>query len=283
MQTKHLVVIGDCRSMAEIEDESIQLIITSSPYFNVKDYGAENIGSIDEYETYLKLMSEVFKECYRVLEDGRYFCINICDVVSGTTKYPIPCHYVGMLQKAGFEYRDDIIWKKAKAGSKYSSGAMKRFGVFVQNPYPMYYFPNNTYEHILIFRKGKFDYKKISKEEKKTAKLDLEYVKCHWNNDIWEMSPQTKNSHTKDLHPAMFPEPLPEAFIKLFTYEGETVLDPFLGSGTTSKVAGNINRNSIGYEINHDYLETIKSKIGYKPDSSFRIIIRKPRGVFYED
>src|SRR3989339_722806 len=142
MQTQHLVVIGDCRNMAEVEDSSIQLIVTSPPYFNVKDYGIENIGSINEYETYLKMMYQVFKECHRVLEDGRYFCVNICDVISGTKKYPIPCHYVGLLQKAGFEYRDDIIWKKPSGGSKFSSGAMKRFGVFVQHPYPMYYYPN---------------------------------------------------------------------------------------------------------------------------------------------
>ena len=275
MQTQHLVVIGDCRNMAEVEDSSIQLIVTSPPYFNVKDYGIENIGSINEYETYLKMMYQVFKECHRVLEDGRYFCVNICDVISGTKKYPIPCHYVGLLQKAGFEYRDDIIWKKPSGGSKFSSGAMKRFGVFVQHPYPMYYYPNNIYEHILVFRKGKFDYKKISNEEKKAAKLDFEYAKCHWNTDIWEMNPETKNMHTKDTHPAMFPEELPEALLKLYTYEGETVLDPFLGSGTTSKVARIMNRNSIGYEINSDYLKLIKSKAGFKEHSPFFKIIRR--------
>lgn len=275
MQTKHLVVIGDCRNMAEVGDSSIQLIVTSPPYFNVKDYGIDNIGSINEYEIYLKMMYQVFKECYRVLEDGRYICVNICDIISGSKKYPIPCHYVGLLQKTGFEYRDDIIWKKPKGGSKYSSGAMKRFGTLIQNPYPMYYHPNNIYEHILVFRKGKFDYKKISKEEKKLAKLDIEYIKCRWNSDIWEMNPETKNAYTKDTHPAMFPEELPEALIKLYTYEGETVLDPFLGSGTTSKVAKILNRNSVGYEINEDYLGIIKSKIGFGRHSPLFKVIRR--------
>ncbi|MFH1261767.1 MAG: site-specific DNA-methyltransferase [Candidatus Micrarchaeota archaeon] len=261
----HRIVIGDCRNMAEIKDNSIQLIVTSPPYFNVKDYGTDNIGSIKEYETYLRAMRQVFSECYRVLEEGRYICVNISDIISGESKYPIPCHFVGILQRAGFHYREDILWKKPSG-----LGSCKRFGTLIQNPYPMYYYPNNIYEHILIFRKGKFDYKKITKAERSASKIDLEYAKTHWSTDIWEMTPDTKTNH-----PAMFPQALPEALIKLYTYDGETVLDPFLGSGTTIQAARKLNRKSIGYEINPAYLDLIKSKIGYrKGNSDFEIIIR---------
>lgn len=276
---KHLVVIGDSRNMAEVKDNSVQLIVTSPPYFNVKDYGTENIGSINEYEVYLRAMRQVFSECYRVLENGRYICVNISDIISDGKKYPLPFHCIRLLQKAGFEYREHIIWKKPSGvGANSKKGGSKRFGTLIQNPYPMYYFPNNIYEHILVMRKGKFDYKKITKEVKLRSIIDTEHAKKYWNTDVWEIMPETRKGH-----PAMFPEKLPEALIKLYSYKEETVLDPFLGSGTTSKVAKDLNRNSIGYEINEAYLEIIKSKISYQEnDPDFRIIIREPRGGMNE-
>ena len=262
---KSTVIIGDCRNMAELKDNSVKLIVTSPTYFNVKDYCTDNVGSINEYEEYLRSMRQVFSECYRVLDDGRYVCVNVSDVISGNKKYPIPCHLVGLLQKSGFEYREDILWKKPSG-----IGSAKRFGTLIKHPFPMYYYPNNIYEHILVFRKGKFDFKKITKEERKTSKIDLEYAKSHWNSDIWEMTPETRPGH-----PAMFPIELPEALIKLYTYEGETCLDPFLGSGTTLRAAKNLNRNAIGYEINLAYLDIIKTKIGYqKENPNFEMITR---------
>lgn len=274
---KHLIVIGDSRTMVELKDNSVQLIVTSPPYFNVKDYGIDNIGSIDNYPIYLRAMRQVFSECFRVLEKGRYICINVSDIISEHKKFPIPCHFVRLLQKVGFEYRENIVWKKPDGiGSKSTNGGSKRFGTLIQNPYPMYYYPNNIYERILIFRKGKFDFTKVPTKKRRASKIDIEYAKKHWATDIWEMVPESKNQHNKDTHPAMFPEELPEALIRLYTYEGETVLDPFLGSGTTSKVAGQLGRNSIGYEINKAYLGVIQSKIGLKKgDSNFKKIVRK--------
>ncbi|MBI5046977.1 site-specific DNA-methyltransferase [Candidatus Micrarchaeota archaeon] len=237
------------------------------PYFNVKNYGTDNIGSINEYETYLRAMRQVFSECYRVLEEGRYICVNISDIISGESKYPIPYHFVGILQRAGFQYREDIIWKKPSG-----LGSAKRFGTLIQNPYPMYYYPNNIYEHILVFRKEKFDYNSVDKEKKLASKIDIDYAKKYWNTDIWEMVPETRiNSH-----PAMFPKKLPEALIQLYSFKGETILDPFLGSGTTIKAARTLDRNSIGYEINEEYLEIIKQKTGYYSDpDSFKIIVKR--------
>ncbi|VVB59849.1 Modification methylase MjaI [uncultured archaeon] len=260
MNPKHIVVIGDSRNMQEVPDNSVQLIVTSPPYFNVKEYGRENIGSINEFSKYLQEMQQVFNECYRVLEYGRYICVNISDIISDKAKYPIPAHYILMLQRAGFEYREDIIWKKPSGvGANGGSGAGKRFGIFIRHPYPMYYFPNNVFEHILVFRKGKFDYKKLTEEDKRRAAMDIEFIKENWNCDIWNMCPETKNQYI-DPHPAMFPEELPEALIRLYTFEGEIVLDPFLGSGTTTKVAASLNRLSIGYEINREYLPVIQKK-----------------------
>ena len=271
--SKHMVVIGDCRNMAGVKDASVQLIVTSPPYFNVKDYGIDNIGSINEYQTYLLSMRQVFSECYRVLQEGRYCCVNISDVISGQKKYPIPAHFIRLLQKSGFEYREDILWKKP-SGVRSGGGSGRRFGTLIQNPYPMYYYPNNLYEHILVFRKGTFDFKSVSKKDKLKSKIDIEYAKKHWGNDIWEMHPETINQFTNN-HPAMFPEELPEALIQLYSYKDETVLDPFLGSGTTTKTAQKLERDSIGYEINPNYLGIIKSKVGYrKDDPDFTIIAR---------
>ncbi|VVC03597.1 Modification methylase MjaI [Candidatus Burarchaeum australiense] len=275
MKSKYLVVIGDSRDMREVASDSVQLVVTSPPYFNVKDYGRENIGSINEFYDYLMEMQLVFNECYRVLEKGRYCCINVGDVISEGEKYPIPAHFVIMLKRAGFDYREDIIWRKPSGvGARGGSGAGKRFGVFMQHPYPMYYFPNNIFEHILVFRKGKFDYKKASEEQKRRAKVDVEEAKRRWNSDVWEFHPETRNQYSELTHPAMFPEELPEGLIRLYAFKGETVLDPFLGSGTTLEVARNLERSCIGYEINPAYLPLIRRKAGFDESGELEIVNR---------
>lgn len=277
MKTKHLVVIADSREMRELADESVHLVVTSPPYFNVKDYGNVNgnIGAIDDYLLYLRSMETVFRECHRVLQTGRYICVNISDIISGGRKYPIPSHYVFLLEQAGFTYREDILWKKPDG---ISSGSGRRFGVLLQNPYPMYYYPNNIYEHILVFRKGTFDFRKPTNQQKREAKLDIEGAKRRWSTDIWAMVPEIVNQFTKGAHPAMFPEELPEGLIRLYTYKGETVLDPFLGSGTTTKVAKALDRNSAGYEVNRSYLPTIRKKTGFADSCGLEIKYREVGG-----
>jgi len=248
--------------MADLPDESVHLVVTSPPYFNVKDYGSVkgNIGAIDDYMAYLQSMEAVFRECFRVLQTGRYCCINISDVISKGKKYPIPFHFVFLLERAGFTYRDNIIWKKPDG---INSGSGRRFGIIMQHPYPMYYYPNNVYEHILVFRKGVFDFSQLRNRELAPSRVDIDEAKRRWNSDIWPMVPATLNQFTKiGAHPAMFPDALPEGLIRLYTFKGETVLDPFLGSGTTSKVARALDRNSLGYEVNKDYLPIIRGKAG---------------------
>lgn len=252
--TKHRIIIGDAREMKEIEDESIQLVITSPPYFNAPfDYK----GLFSTYDHYLSLLNDVAGELFRVVDNGRIVALNIDDMLVDGKKFPIVADVTKAFQKAGFSYRDRIVWKKPDGYLRIS----RRSGVILQNPYPMYFYPDNLLESILIFQKGKFDYKSIGKELREESRIDkIEFQKNRWYSTLWEMTNVLPNAKLeKDI--AAFPDELPYRLIKLFSYKGETVLDPFLGSGTTIKIARQLGRNSVGIEIKEELLPIIKKKI----------------------
>jgi len=253
------IILGDSRKMAEVKDNSIDLVVTSPPYWHIKDYGVKGqIGYGQTLHEYLKDLYRVWKECYRVLKDGRRICINIGDqfarsIIYGRYKIiPLHAEIIAQCENIGFDYMGAIIWQK-KTTMNTTGGAT------VMGSYP---FPPNgiieiDYEFILVFKKpGKG--KRISQEIKEKSKLTKEewkkYFSGHWHF-----------GGTKQIsHEAMFPEELPKRLIKMYTFIGDTVLDPFLGSGTTIKAAMELNRNSIGYEINEEFLEIIKEKLGLK-------------------
>lgn len=257
MKTKHKIIFGNCMSMMELSDESIHLIVTSPPYFNAPfDYK----GLFENYEQYLGVLKRMAEEAYRVLQNGRIFALNIDDMLVNGQKYPITADAVKIFQSAGFRYRDRIIWKKPDGYLRIS----KRSGVLLQNPYPMYFYPDNLLESIIIFQKGKFDYHSISKAVREQSKIDKkEFQNNNWHKTIWEMTNVLPGSKLeKDI--AAFPDELAYRLIKLFSYVGETVLDPFVGSGTTMRVARQLKRNSIGYEIVQDLKDIIVKKVGFK-------------------
>jgi len=261
--------------MEELSNESIHLIVTSPPYFNAPfDYQ----GLFTNYEKYLNVLTQFSKEAYRVLQEGRIFALNIDDMLVDGTKYPIVADSTRIILNAGFNYRDRIIWKKPDGYLRIS----KRSGVLLQNPYPMYYYPDNLLESIVIFQKGKFNYRSISKEIREISKVDTkEFQNNNWHKTLWEMTNVLPGSYL-EKNVAAFPEELPYRIIKLFSYVGETVLDPFTGSGTTLKVARLLKRNSVGYEIIRDLENIIKKKVGFDGQISltnnndvFEIIERK--------
>ena len=260
MDTHHKVIFGNCMNMKEIQDESIHLIVTSPPYFNAPfDY--KNL--FENYDQYLGVLKKVAKEMFRVLQQGRIFVLNIDDMLIDGVKYPITADATKIFQNAGFRYRDKIMWKKPDGYLRIS----RRSGVLLKNPYPMYFYPDNLLESIIIFQKGKFDYRSKSQEIRQSSIIDTkEFQKNGWYKTLWEItnvlpgSPLEKNI-------AAFPEEIPYRIIKLFSYVGETVLDPFLGSGTTMKVAKKLNRNSIGIEIIRDLEEVIRKKTGFDKES----------------
>ncbi len=246
--------------MNEIDDFSIHLIVTSPPYYNAPfDYE----GLFINYEQYLGVLNHFAKESFRVLCEGRIIALNIDDMLVNGKKYPIVADATKIFQDAGFRYRDRIIWKKPDGYLRIS----KRSGVILQNPYPMYYYPDNLLESILIFQKGKFDYRSISKEIRDLSKIDKkEFQENNWHKTLWEMTNVLPGS-TLEKNIAAFPEQLPYRIIKLYSYVGETVLDPFLGSGTTMKMARLLKRNSVGIEIIRDLEKIIRKKIGFDTSS----------------
>jgi len=275
MATTHKLIIGNCMVMEEIPDESCHLMVTSPPYFNAPfDYK----GVFKNYGQYLGVLRKVAKEIFRVLQNGRIAVLNIDDMLISGEKFPIVADATKIFQEAGFRYRDRIIWKKPEGYLRIS----RRSGVILQNPYPMYFYPDNLLESIIIFQKGKFNYRSIPIEIRKDSKIDTkEFSDNKWYMTLWAMNNVMPGSPLeKDI--AAFPEELPYRAIKLFSYKGETILDPFLGSGTTMKVARDLGRNSMGIEIKSSLIPIIKKKLGFsgqqKLDNNqdvFEIIIRK--------
>lgn len=276
MSTQHKLILGNSMSMEELPNESVQLMVTSPPYFNAPfDYE----GMYRTYDEYLQVIGTFARETYRVLQKGRIAVLNIDDMLVKGEKFPIVADATKLFQGAGFRYRDRIIWKKPDGYLRIS----RRSGVILQNPYPMYFYPDNLLESILIFQKGKFNYKSIPsdvREESKVRKSEIQDNR--WYMTLWEMTNVMPGSPLeKDI--AAFPEELPYRAIKLFAYKGETVLDPFAGSGTTMKMARRLGRNSVGIEIKKSLAPIIKEKVGFQdeqPDllqngDEFQVITRK--------
>jgi len=254
--SNHTLIIGNCKKMHEILDESIHLVVTSPPYYNAPfDYK----DLYKNYKEYLGLLKNVANESFRVLKKGRIFVLNIDDMLVKGEKFPLVADAIKIFQKAGFRYRDRIVWKKPDGYVRIS----RRSGVLIQHPYPMYFYPDNLLESIIIFQKSKFNYKSISDEMKKRSKIEIsEFQENKWYLTLWEITNVLPNS---DLEKgiAAFPEELPYRIIKLFSYVNETVLDPFVGSGTTMKVARSLGRDSIGIEIDKTLVPKIKKKVGF--------------------
>lgn len=256
MATNHKIIFGNCSSMEEIEDESIHLMFSSPPYFNAPfDYR----GVFKNYDVYLEMLSDFANESYRVLQNGRIAVLNIDDMLVDGQKYPITADATKIFQQAGFRYRDRIIWKKPDGYLRISY----RSAVLLQNPYPMYFYPDNLLESIIIFQKGKFNYKSISQDiREKSIISKKEFNDNKWYSTIWEITNVLPNAKL-EKGIAAFPEELPYRIVKLFSYVGETVLDPFCGSGTTLKIARQLKRNSIGVELKKSLEPIIREKTGF--------------------
>jgi DNA modification methylase/endonuclease YncB( thermonuclease family) len=252
------VYIADSRNMAEVADESVHLIVTSPPYWHLKDYGIRGqIGYGQSLHEYLLDLSRVWRECWRVLKPGRRLCINIGDqfarsVVYGRYKViPLHAEIIAQCESIGFDYMGAIIWQK-KTKMQTTGGAV----VMGSFPYPPNGIVELDYEFILLFKKPGVTNGPMDVKAREASRLSRDEWKGLFTGH-WQFA-----GERQVLHEAMFPEELPHRLIRMFSFVGETVLDPFLGSGTTVKVALQLARNAIGYEIQPDFEPIIRQKLG---------------------
>lgn len=272
MKTHHKIVIGDSRSMIELPDESVHLVVTSPPYWQLKDYGnGSQIGFDDSYEDYINNLNLVWNECHRVLHNGCRLCVNIGDQFARSVYYgrykviPIRTEIIRFCEMVGFDYMGAVIWQKVTTCN--TTGGATIMGSF---PHPRNGILKIDYEFILLFKKhGKPP--KVDKKSKEQSKMTIdewnEFFSGHWNIP----------GERQDKHLAVFPKEIPWRLIKMFSFVGDTILDPFLGSGTTSLAARNLGRSSVGYEVNGDFLPIIKEKLSINErmlfdDADFEII-----------
>lgn len=256
MKTIHKIITGDSRQMNLLPDKSVHLVITSPPYWQLKDYGTENqIGFHESYESYINNLNLVWKESHRVLHPGCRLCINIGDQFARSVYYgrykviPIRTEIIKFCETIGFDYMGAVIWQKVTTTN--TTGGATIMGSF---PFPRNGILKIDYEFILLFKKQGIP-PKATKEQKELSAMTKEEWNTYFSGH-WYFA-----GAKQDGHIAMFPEELPARLIKMFAFAGDTVLDPFLGSGTTSLAARHLGRNSVGYEINPDFIPLVKDKL----------------------
>ena len=261
------IFFGDIRKMThdEVADGEVALIVTSPPYYNAPFDYPDLFSSYDEY---LDLIRAFASQSKRVLGKGRICAIVTDDMLvregdSGRgKKYPIVADTTKILVEEGLQYRDKITWVKPAGYTRIS----RRSGVVLQHPYPMYFYPDNIQESILLFQNGEFDYEQLKglpPEILESSKIDtLRLNSESWTLSVWNITNVLPKAGRVEEGVAAFPDEIPSRLIKLFTFAGETIFDPFLGSGTTLKVARELGRKGIGYEIDLELKDVIRKKLG---------------------
>jgi DNA modification methylase len=260
--TTQTVYIKNAQNMPEVADNSVHLMVTSPPYYDAKMYSGRpiksDLGNIHDLDEWFDEISRVWHEVYRVLQPGRKAFINIMNLPvrggEGFRSLNLMGRTIEICERMGFIFKRDIVWHKTNA-------VRAHFGTY---PYPGGILINNMHEFILEFekpaRKGIRKYEHLTREQKEQSKLDKDFWLSIKNSDVWLMKPE--GSGDSRNHVAPFPYELPYRLIKAYSYISETVLDPFMGSGTTLKAAIDLGRNGIGYEINpaiaHEAIERLQ-------------------------
>ncbi len=249
---------ADSRRMPELADASVDLVVTSPPYWHLKDYGVPGqIGYGQSLHEYLRDLYRVWEEVFRVLRPGRRLCINIGDQFARARVYgrykviPLHAEIIAQAEQIGFDYLGAIIWQK-KTTMNTSGGAV----VMGSYPYPPNGIVEIDYEYILLFKKpGKP--RQVPKEIKEASRLSKEEWKTYFSGH-WTFGGARKKARS---HEAPFPPELPRRLIRMFSFVGETVLDPFAGSGTTLEQAVLLGRHAVGYEIVPEFVSQMQARL----------------------
>lgn len=232
-------ILGTAENMKELPDNSVHLMITSPPYNVSKEYDEDL--SLKEY---LQLLENVFKETYRVLVNGGRACINVANL--GRKPYiPLSDYISKMMIDIGFNMRGEIIWNKAASASPSTA-----WGSWQSASNPIL---RDIHEYILVFSKGDYKREKGKKENTISKEQFMD-----WTKSIWTMNAE---SARKIGHPAPFPEELPYRLIQLYSFKGDIVLDPFMGSGTTAVAALKTDRKFVGYDISKEYIALAEKRV----------------------
>jgi len=270
--THHKLILGDSRKFSKIEDESVHLVVTSPPYWNLKKYeeSTGQLGNIEDYDEFLNEINKIWSECFRVLVPGGRLIIVVGDVCISRKQsgrhYVMPLHasIIESCRKIGFDNLTPIIWHKiSNATFEVNNG-----GGILGKPYEPNAVIKNDIEFILMQRKPGA-YRKPDVNTRILSTISQENHK-KWFRQIWADLP---GASTKD-HPAPYPVELTNRLIRMFSFVGDTVLDPFVGTGSTIIAAAATGRNSIGIEVDPSYLEYAYQKI-----TKQGIEIEKPRSL----
>jgi len=251
-----VIYTHDARQMDKVASNSIALVVTSPPYFAGKQYEESlGVGGVPAtYFDYLQLLRDVFAECKRVLEPGGRIAVNVANL--GRRPYrSLSGDVTQILQDLGLLLRGEVIWWKGRA-----AGGSCAWGTFQRPSNPVL---RDITERVVIASKGRFDraltpVQRLAKELPSTATISRdEFIQA--TTDLWEIAPE---SATRVGHPAPFPVELPKRLIELYTYEGDVVLDPFMGSGSAAVAALRTRRHYIGFDTDTDYVSTAEHRIG---------------------
>jgi DNA modification methylase len=261
-RTSHRVHLGDARDLSWIPDRSVHLVVTSPPYWTLKQYAPGNqdqMGHFDDYEQFLRESDKVWRECARVLVGGGRICCVVGDICiprkKGGRHYLVPLHSDIQVRarKLGLDCLQPILWHKIANGVTEVEG---NGAGFYGKPYQPGGIIKNDIEYILFLRKGG-EYRSVSALSKALSMLTRDEMK-KWQLSIWS---DLRGASTRDGHPAPYPIELAERLIRLFSFAGDTVLDPFAGTGSTSQAAIISGRNSIASDVEPAYVEIARQRV----------------------
>ena len=262
-RTRHEMILGDARDLSAIPPESVHLVVTSPPYFNLKAYasgaGGRQLGRIGDYEAFLDELDRVWRECARVLVPGGRICCVIGDILIPRRKdgrhhvLPLPADIQVRSRKIGLDNLTPILW--FKIGNR-AVEANRKSRIYYGKPYQPGAVIKSEHEHILMLRKPG-GYRTTPMIKRALSMLQRDEIDA-WMLPVWTGIPGIS---LQDGHPAPFPLEIAERLIRLFSFVGDTVLDPFAGSGSTGVAAIGSGRNSISVEIEEEYLNTATRRL----------------------
>lgn len=258
--TKHRLHLGDARDLSWLPDESVQLVVTSPPYWTLKKYEDRDgqLGDVKEYETFVDELDKVWQHCQRVLVKGGRICCVIGDVCIPRRRgrhrvMPLHADIQVRARKLGLDTLTPVLWHKIANGVTEAQG---NGAGFYGKPYQPGAVIKNDVEYILFLRKPG-DYRKTSPLQKALSMLSKDEMQS-WFRSFWF---DVKGASTRSGHPAPYPAEVAERLIRMFSFAGDTVLDPFVGTGSTTVAAIRAGRNSIGNEIEPIYIELARKRV----------------------